>query len=194
MATAATNDEHDNPTEISATTTIFSLNPYCSTKSAGEGEALVHWMELYWLPTQHRKHPLLLLELQSTPEPQLHIQSLSSSPSPPTLAENTATEIVDAAFWEKQLVTALKKVTIEDLGDLQAVDLWDSIPDRDGNGRGRYDLVALQKDLMVHVEFSRTNGHVYLVGAKTKLAKKCITLRNILSHYHWRLSGKDAHA
>jgi hypothetical protein len=33
--------------------------------------------------------------------------------------------------------------------------------------------------------------HVFLVGAAKKLDKKCGDLRNLLTHYHWRLSGRD---
>ena len=35
------------------------------------------------------------------------------------------------------------------------------------------------------------DGHVLLVGSKAKLQKKCVQLRNLLSHYHWRLTGTE---
>ena len=57
-------------------------------------------------------------------------------------------------------------------------------------GRGRRDLAAIEKDLSVKVVFCE-NRHVLLVGAKAKLQKKCLSLRILLSHYHWRLSGRD---
>ena len=48
---------------------------------------------------------------------------------------------------------------------------------------------------MLRMEISLYHGmlcrHVLLVGAKHKLANKCFVLRNLLSHYHWRLSGRD---
>ena len=37
----------------------------------------------------------------------------------------------------------------------------------------------------------RKGGHVKLVGQKKKLERKCGDLRNMLSHYHWRMSGQD---
>ena len=37
----------------------------------------------------------------------------------------------------------------------------------------------------------RADGHVLLVGPKSKLRKKCSDVRNLLSHFHWRLSGRD---
>jgi hypothetical protein len=33
--------------------------------------------------------------------------------------------------------------------------------------------------------------HVLLVGPKAKLQKKCFAIRNLLAHYHWRLTGKQ---
>jgi hypothetical protein len=35
------------------------------------------------------------------------------------------------------------------------------------------------------------HDHVFLVGPKAKLAKKCFVLKNILAHYYWRLTGQE---
>ena len=94
--------------------------------------------------------------------------------------------------WRKTIHTVLKKVDVDDLGDMDAQTLLESIPEEDDAGRGRQDLHKIEKDLIVKVVFCAAPGrHVLLVGAKAKLAKKCFVLRNLLSHYHWRLSGRD---
>ena len=36
-----------------------------------------------------------------------------------------------------------------------------------------------------------TPEHVYLIGLQKKLDKKCGDIRNLLTHYHWRMSGRD---
>ena len=94
------------------------------------------------------------------------------------------------AYWWKQISSAVKKVEVEDLGDMDADALWSSIPVEDSSGRGRQDLATIERDLAVKVVFCE-NRHVLLVGTKAKLQKKCFVLRNLLSHYHWRLSGRD---
>ena len=48
----------------------------------------------------------------------------------------------------------------------------------------------MEKELSVKVAFCG-DDHVLLVGAKAKLQKKAFAMRNLLSHYHWRLSGRD---
>lgn len=53
------------------------------------------------------------------------------------------------------------------------------------------DLRSMEKKLSVKVVFDDVTGHVYLVGDTKKIDKKCFALRNMFSHYHWRLSGKD---
>ena len=57
---------------------------------------------------------------------------------------------------------------------------------------GIHDLHTLEQQLRVKVVFNTTNGHVYLVGEAKKLAKKVYPIRNILRHYHWRLSGQES--
>jgi len=36
-----------------------------------------------------------------------------------------------------------------------------------------------------------TSEHVYLIGLQKKLDKKSGDIRNLLTHYHWRMSGRD---
>ena len=165
----------------------LTLSDYATLNNVHEATALSHWLAAFWIPSQQRKHPhatfrLLLMtakqQQQQQPEPQLQI-----------INENSNEDVT--YYWEKRLTTAVKKIVVEDLGDMDAAALWETIPDEtDSQGRGRQDLVAMQNELQVHVEFCKSNKHVYLVGPKVKLTKKCITLRNVLSHYHWRLSGQ----
>ena len=107
---------------------------------------------------------------------------------PPTSPEQSAAQY--EAHWSKQIAAAVKKVDVENLGPMNAAELWEAIPEDDSAGRGRQDLAAMEKELGVKVCFC-DNGNVLLVGAKAKLQKKCFVLRNLLSHYHWRLSGRD---
>ena len=102
-----------------------------------------------------------------------------------------------AARWSKQAASVLKKIEVEDLGDMDAQNLKEVIPEEDNSGRGMRDLLKLEEELQVKVVFidnpaePKQHKHVLLVGAKAKLAKKCLVIRNLLSHYHWRLSGRD---
>ena len=144
---------------------------------AAEGEAL--WLIANWCGSQQRKHG------QS-----FGLQGHSSMrvEGPPASPEQSVTQY--EAHWSKQIATAVKKVHVEDLGPMNAADLWEAIPEDDSAGRGRRDLSAMETELGVKVCFC-ANGHVLLVGPKVKLQKKCFVLRNLLSHYHWRLSGRD---
>lgn len=92
---------------------------------------------------------------------------------------------------EKTIHTALKKISIEDLGNMNAAELQSSIPNEDSEGRGMKDLHYLEKKLSVKVVFDNVTNHVLLVGEKKKLDKKVFEIRNMLSHYHWRLCGSD---
>lgn len=190
--TTMTNDE-----DTAATTRISSssnnkavsltLSDFATLKNVHEATALSHWLASFWIPSQQRKHPdatlrfLLMTAQQQQPKPQLQIIHKNNN-------DNSNDDVT--YYWEKQLTTAVKKIVVEDLGAMDAAALWETIPDTDSQGRGRQDLAAMQKELQVHVEFCASNKHVYLVGPKVKLTKKCITLRNVLSHYHWRLSGQ----
>ena len=98
--------------------------------------------------------------------------------------------VLFSEHWSKQIRAALKKVEVDDLGAMGAARLWEAIPEEDGAGRGRKDLAAMENELSVKVCFCE-DGHVLLVGSKAKLQKKCVQLRNLLSHYHWRLTGTE---
>ena len=144
-----------------------------------EGQA--QWLLTFWTGSQQRKHPEVKFALEGR-----SCLTVTSS----GVGSNEA-----AAFeteWRKAIVTALKKVEVEDLGPMDSAALWESIPEEDSSGRGRQDLIRVEKELSVKVVFCAPPcKHVLLVGAKAKLSKKCFVLRNLLSHYHWRLSGRD---
>ena len=142
-----------------------------------EGEA--QWLVAHWFGSQQRKHGVRF---------GLEGPSRVRVEGPPTSPEQSAAEY--EAHWSKQIAAAVKKVDVENLGPMNAAELWEAIPEEDSAGRGRRDLAAMEKELAVKVCFC-DNGNVLLVGAKAKLQKKCFMLRNLLSHYHWRLSGRD---
>ena len=151
------------------------LNPFASPPSPQNARCLSAWMNDFWIPTQTRRYPSLSDKFRNEGQ---------------TLETMFDGDCGVEEFWRKQVAQALKKIVVEDLGDMNALELWESIPENDSDGRGRLDLTFMQKELSVKVVFS-DNRHVLLVGQKQKLAKKCFTLRNIISHYHWRLSGKE---
>ena len=90
--------------------------------------------------------------------------------------------------WTKRVEMALRKVDEEDLGAMDAAELKQAVCE---GGDGGADLAALETSLSVLVFFDTATAHVWLVGARKKLDKKCAEIRNLLSHYHWRMSGKD---
>lgn len=132
------------------------------------------WLETCWFPTQRRKNPSVDFSIQQGSNVCIQGSNEQSSDD-----------------WIKQILSALKKIIVEDLGNMDAVELKESIPEEDKEGRGLRDLEALEKQLSVKVVFLEHNKHVLLVGQKTKLQKKTFVIRNMLSHYHWRLTGKD---
>jgi hypothetical protein len=88
--------------------------------------------------------------------------------------------------------SSMRKIKLEDLGKMNATELLASIPDEDPMGRGLRDLREMEKKLSIKIIFNddkNGNGHVYIVGDSKKLEKKVFALRNLISHYHWRLSG-----
>ena len=103
------------------------------------------------------------------------------------------TGLEDVANAENKIRSSMKKIKAEDLGNMQASDLLASIPEEDPQGRGLRDMKEMEKKLSVKVYFDTTSGggHVYLVGDAKKLEKKVFVMRNVLNHYHWRLSGLD---
>lgn len=140
----------------------------------------VVWLTTFWLPSQQRKHPGCLI---STDQTTVSVFKREGQ------GEDNDMHVPPTTDWSKLLHTALKKIHVEDLGDLAAQELWDNIPEEDSEGRGRKDLEQLEKQLSVKVVF--LEKHVLLVGQKTKLEKKCLVMRNVLSHYYWRLKGKQ---
>jgi len=94
---------------------------------------------------------------------------------------------------QKKMKSSLKKIQVQDLGNMRAQDLLASIPEEDPQGRGRKDLRDMERKLSVKIVFGPGQGetHVYLVGDAKKLEKKVFCIRNLLSHYHWRLVGTD---
>jgi hypothetical protein len=140
-------------------------------KKAQEAKGLTSWLDTFWIPIQRRKNPVLTFTFADT-----------------ALSVTSNNDELDD--WNKLLVATLKKIMVEDLGQMNANELVATIPLEDSSGRGFQDLQEMEKALQVKVVFC-DNGHVLLVGQKAKLTKKCFTIKNILSHYHWRFSGKD---
>ena len=98
---------------------------------------------------------------------------------------------INHEMWEKGVRLALKKIQVQDLGNMNASELQLAIPMEDSEGRGMTDLISLEKKLAVKVVFDQESGHVLIVGDEKKLEKKVFVIRNMISHYHWRLSGTD---
>jgi hypothetical protein len=143
------------------------------TLALQQAQALVHWVENFHLPSLRRK----------SSDRGVHV----TNPEPGKLL----LEGIDAPSWEKSIRSALKKVVCEDLGHMDASALLPTIPETDSDGRGMRHIELMEKKLSVKVVFDDETGHVFLVGDSKKLEKKCFDLRNLLSHYHWRLSGRD---
>mmetsp|Transcript_2731 Transcript_2731/g.4114 ORF Transcript_2731/g.4114 Transcript_2731/m.4114 type:complete len:180 (+) Transcript_2731:121-660(+) len=137
---------------------------------------LVEWLLAHFFPSRVRKSPLLVLV---------------TSPGRGQIQVCTENGSIDGPGWEKAAHSSLKKVVVEDLGDMNAKELKNSIPEEDAEGRGKSDLLSYQKKFSVQVVFDAESGHVLLVGDAKKLEKKVFVIRNMLSHYHWRLSGTD---
>jgi hypothetical protein len=178
------------------------------------------WLRTFWLPGMQKKHPNLTFSFQLQRRPRkakdnqvatccllLEMSSTSSDMTP--------WETTSQVEWEKSLRKELKKLVVEDWGNLKAHDLWNSIPEQDDHeGRGRTDLARIEQELNVKVVFgcglvmddcsddndndnasfrssSSYQEHVLLVGPKVKLTKKCFVLRHMLAHYYWRLTGHE---
>ena len=60
--------------------------------------------------------------------------------------------------WRKAVASAVKKIDVEDLGDMSAPSLLSTIPDEDAAGRGMRDLRKIEKELSVSVVFG-DDGH-----------------------------------
>lgn len=167
---------------------VAAAAPTAAAKDAAfrNAEGLAQWLFAFWTASQQRKHPDVVFELVGRSI--VRVKADKASATKEMSPSNDATE----ETWRKAITSALKKVDVEDLGDMDAQALLDAIPEQDSNGRGMQDLRKTEKELSVKVVFCAAPcRHVMLVGAKAKLTKKCFVLRNLLSHYHWRLSGRD---
>ena len=207
--------------------------------------AYQEWLKQFWLlsPTLiQRKYPNLLFEFQlllpmMTNEEEEEGRSSSTSKRNDDVQKeeeeekqdgdggglilcisSTSVDIdINRFEFERSLTNIFKKkkIVVEDLGNLNAIELYNSIPvGKDKDGRGLDDIYEIEKSLNVKLVFgckscsscccddnnsnntccnnnnnNNNNNHVYLVGPKPKLTKKCLVLRNILSHYYWRLTG-----
>ncbi|CAB9506414.1 expressed unknown protein [Seminavis robusta] len=140
------------------------------------------WLDAFWFPTQQRKHPHYKFQVDDQTTISIAVNSAANN-------NDTSSTSSKETDWTKLVQSALKKIIVEDLGDLAAQELWENIPTEDSDGRGRNDLEQLEKQLSVKVVF--LEKHILLVGAKAKLEKKCLVIRNVLSHYYWRLKGKQ---
>jgi hypothetical protein len=143
-----------------------------------QAQALIDWLQSFHFPSQIRKSKLENVQIHSSGRGRLLIEWKE---------ENNNSEF----SWEKKMQAALKKVVAEDLGNMNATELFSSIPETDSEGRGLSDLRSMEKKMSVKVVFDDETGHVFLVGDSKKLEKKCFPIRNMVSHYHWRLSGAD---
>lgn len=137
-----------------------------------QANALIQWWETFQKSSFVRKHPDWNVSRPSSEV--LRIEGAND--------DNTV---------ENKIRSAMKKIQIEDLGNMQATDLRASIPEDDAQGRGMRDLREMEKKMSIKIVFDDDGGHVYLVGDTKKLEKKAFVIRNLLSHYHWRLFGKD---
>mmetsp|Transcript_4182 Transcript_4182/g.5491 ORF Transcript_4182/g.5491 Transcript_4182/m.5491 type:complete len:200 (+) Transcript_4182:74-673(+) len=159
--------------------------------------ALVQWLLLHHFPSKIRKSPQPI-DI-TTP----HRGKICLSIQFASLQKSTEAEVYNESDvgllqlqlqleqMKKNVFHSLKKIHVEDLGNMNATELQSSIPPHDSEGRGMQDLQDLEKKLSVKVVFDSVTGHVLLVGDEKKLEKKVFVLRNMLSHYHWRLSGTD---
>ncbi len=141
------------------------------------------WLAEFFLPAQRKKLPDALLQIEDG----VHFR-IDASASEGESAQEFAEK------WADLVGTASRKVEHEDLGDMDAPDLWEYIAEE-----GRAKLAEQEQEHKVKVVFGAPHTdpqrdlrkHVFLVGARPKLQKRCFVIRNVLSHYHWRLSGKD---
>jgi len=148
---------------------------------------LVEWLLVYHFPSKIRKSSLPIFVISpSRGQVQIQLQITND-----TVEGDEESHNWDKSTWEKAIRTTLKKIHVEDLGNMNAVELKTYIPEHDSEGRGMTDLYKLEKKMTIKVVFDTITGHVLLVGDVKKLEKKVFVIRNMLSHYHWRLSGSD---
>jgi hypothetical protein len=180
MAEETTASEETTTVVVLDLSTSFRSNTATSPEqqriALAKAQATVVWLQTYSVPSLRRKQ-------RTANEAVVQVTNLG----PGTLVL-TGTH---AHVWEKSIQSTLKKVVADDLGNMNATELVPTIPETDPEGRGMQDLQATEKKLLVKIVFDEDTGHVFLVGDAKKVEKKCFVLRNMLSHYHWRLSGTD---
>ncbi|KAL3940369.1 MAG: hypothetical protein SGARI_000991, partial [Bacillariaceae sp.] len=103
------------------------------------------WLEAFWISTQQRKHPAYAFAMENDDKTMLMIRKKEVCGA---RGDEKATSDV---YWNKMLQKDLKKIHVEDLGDLAAQELWATIPDEDKEERGRKDLQRLEQQLSVKV-------------------------------------------
>jgi len=146
-----------------------------------QAHGLVQWLLTYHFPAKIRK-ATIPISVSSPHRGKICIQCTDT---------DTGNCDLDGPKWGKNVFQVLKKIKVDDLGHMSATELQSSIPTNDAEGRGVADMNSLEKKLSVKVVFDRETDHVLLVGDEKKLEKKVFDIRNMLSHYHWRLSGTD---
>jgi hypothetical protein len=128
------------------------------------------WLVAHWLPAATRRPP--------APCESVDVDAVAA-------VVRVRTDEAAAAAWTRAVAKALKGVESEDLGAMDAPRLQETF-----TADGAAALARHEHALRVTVVF-RDDGRVLLVGPKAKLAKKCSDVRSLLSHFHWRLSGRD---
>ena len=147
-----------------------------TTISIVVAEAKLAWLGSFWVDSQRKRNPHVAITTDDG------LITISAVPAAAETAETFRER------WEKAVAAALKKVEQDDLGDMggRGRSMREQFPPD-----GLAQLATLERELSVKVCFC-ANGRVLLCGAKAKLLKKCLPIKNLLSHYLWRLSGKDA--
>jgi hypothetical protein len=170
-----------------------------------QARGIIEWLLLHHFPSKIRKSKMPALQvssLLSRGRILLQLQCNDNDNGNDTNIGTAATNTNNACacseeneinheMWEKGVRLALKKIQVQDLGNMNASELQLAIPMEDSEGRGMTDLISLEKKLAVKVVFDQESGHVLIVGDEKKLEKKVFVIRNMISHYHWRLSGTD---
>jgi len=167
-----------------------------------QAQGMIEWLLFHHFPSKIRKSKMPALEVSSLSRGKILLQMQcndnDNDNGNDTILDTATTttacseeDEIHPEMWEKGIRIALKKIQVEDLGNMNASELELSIPMEDSEGRGMVDLLSLEKKLAVKIVFDKESGHVLIVGDPKKLEKKVFVIRNMISHYHWRLSGTD---
>ena len=175
-------DLSDEAASTCATVTSSDSQKTKNEKISAHANALALWLLAHHFPSRIRKY-------SGDGEISARLSSTRGRIELLVVPSSSSTFLRDE--WIKAARSSLKKIKVDDLGYMNATELVSTIPATDGEGRGLSDLQFTERKLLVKVVFDDVTGHVYLVGDAKKLEKKCFVLRNLLSHYYWRLSGND---